>query len=112
MLQTASTPPLPSLGSASRSAVVCGQRPRFAGTVDGLWVSPGSLYPPGFWCAVTGLDDFLGYVATMAKQTPEDLRRYAARYIVGKNRVTGVLIAPETRKALKLTESELTGGTP
>ena len=48
----------------------------------------------------------------MARQTPEDLRKYAARYIVGRSRVTGVLISPETRKALKLTESELTGGTP
>jgi predicted Zn-dependent peptidase len=61
---------------------------------------------------VTGLDYFFGYVDTMAKQTPEDLRRYAARYIVGKPRVTGVLISPETRRAIKLTESELAGGTP
>jgi hypothetical protein len=49
----------------------------------------------------------------MAKQTPDDLRRYATRYIVGKPRVTGVLISPETRRAIRLTEAELaTGGTP
>ena len=43
----------------------------------------------------------------MAKQTPEDLRAYAAKYIVGKPHVTGVLLSPETRRALKLTEAEL-----
>ena len=53
------------------------------------------------------LDYFLEYVDTMAKQTPEDLRRYAARYIVGKPRVTGVLISPEDRRALNLTDAEL-----
>ena len=56
------------------------------------------------------LDYFFGYVDTMAKQTPLDLQRYASRYIVGKPRVTGVLISPETRKAIKLTEAELTAG--
>jgi hypothetical protein len=48
----------------------------------------------------------------MAKQTPDDLRRYATRYILGKPRVTGVLLSPETRRSLKLTESELAAGTP
>jgi len=43
----------------------------------------------------------------MARQTPEDLRAYAAKYIVGKPRVTGVVLSPETRRTLKLTEAEL-----
>ena len=49
----------------------------------------------------------MGYVDNMAKQTPEDLRRYAARYIVGKPRVTGVLISPDDRRALNLKDAEL-----
>ena len=50
----------------------------------------------------------------MARQTPEDLRAYASKYIVGKPHVTGVVLSPETRRALKLTESELAapGATP
>jgi hypothetical protein len=56
---------------------------------------------------VTGLDYFFGYVDTMARQTPDDLRAYASKYIVGKPRVTGVVLSPETRRALKLTEAEL-----
>ena len=38
---------------------------------------------------------------------PEDLRAYASKYIVGKPRVTGVVLSPDTRRALKLTEAEL-----
>ena len=88
------------------------KRTRIVGTMESLERSSGFAHQLGFWWAVTGLDYFFGYVDTMAKQTPEDLRKYAARYIVGRSRVTGVLLSPETRKALKLTESELTGGTP
>ena len=53
----------------------------------------------------------MGYGDNMAKQTPEDLRRYAARYIVGKPRVTGVLLSPGDRAALGLKESDLAGPT-
>ena len=88
------------------------KRTRIVGTMESLERSSGFAHQLGFWWAVTGLDYFFGYVDTMAKQTPEDLRKYAARYIVGRSRVTGVLLSPETRKTLKLTESELTGGTP
>jgi zinc protease len=86
---------------------------RIVGTMTSLERASGFTHQLGFWWAVTGLDYFFGYVDTMAKQTPDDLRRYATRYIVGKPRVTGVILSPETRRALKLTEAELTtGGTP
>ena len=49
----------------------------------------------------------MGYVDEMAKQTPADLQAYARRYIVGRPRVTGVLISPESRRALGLTEKEV-----
>jgi zinc protease len=67
----------------------------------------GLTHTVGFWWAVSDLDYFLGYVDTMAKQTPEDLRRYSARYIVGKPRVTGVLLNQRDRAALNLTEADL-----
>jgi hypothetical protein len=56
---------------------------------------------------VTGLEYFYGYTDTMAQQTPDDLRRYAKTYIIGKPRVTGVMLAPEARQRLGLTETEL-----
>ena len=53
------------------------------------------------------LDYYYGYVDTMAKQTPADLRSYADKYIIGKPRVVGVLLSPEARRAMKLSETEL-----
>jgi zinc protease len=100
-------------GYITADAVDGVKRQRIVGTMESLERSSGFAHQLGFWWAVTGLDYFFGYVDTMAKQTPEDLRRYAARYILGKPRVTGVLLSPDTRRALKLTEAELTiGGTP
>jgi zinc protease len=69
----------------------------------------GLTHTVGFWWAVADLDYFMGYVDNMAKQTPEDLRRYAARYIVGKPHVAGVLLSQRDRAALNLKESDLTG---
>ncbi len=63
----------------------------------------------GFWWAVADLDYFLGYVDNMARQTPADLQRYAARFIIGKPSVTGVLISPADRARLRLTAADVTG---
>ena len=60
-----------------------------------------------FWWAVTGLDYFYGYTETMARQTPEDLRRYATTYILGKPRVAAVVLPAEARAAIKLTPADL-----
>ena len=99
-------------GYITTEAVDGVKKTRIVGTMESLERSSGFAHQLGFWWAVTGLDYFFGYVDTMGKQTPEDLRNYAKRYIVGRSHVTGVLVSPETRKALKLTENELAGGTP
>ena len=65
--------------------------------------SSGFAQQLGFWWAVTGLDYFYGYVDTMAKQTAGDLQSYAAKYIIGKPHVTGVLLSADARNALHLT---------
>src|SRR6185436_15695863 len=80
---------------------------RIVGTMMGLERASGFAHQIGFWWAVTGLDYFLGYVDTMAKQTPSDLQSYAAKYIIGKPHVTGVLLSPAMRQALKLSPSSL-----
>lgn len=100
-------------GYITADAVNGVKQERIVGTMTSLERSSGFTHQLGFWWAVTGLDYFFGYVDTMAKQSPDDLRRYATRYIIGKPRVTGVILSPETRRLLKLTEAELTtGGTP
>jgi zinc protease len=67
----------------------------------------GFAHQLGFWWAVTGLDYFYGYADMMAKQTPDDLRRYARTYIIGKPHVVGVLLSPQMRRQLRLTEADL-----
>jgi len=85
---------------------------RIVGTMESLERASGFAHELGFWWAVTGMDYFFGYNDTMGRQTPDDLRHYATRYILDRPRVTGVLLSPETRKAIGLTEAELAGGTP
>jgi zinc protease len=100
-------------GYITADAVNGVKQKRIVGTMESLERSSGFAHQLGFWWAVTGLDYFFGYVDTMGKQTPDDLRRYATRYILGKPHVTGVLLSPETRRTLRLTEAELaTGGVP
>ncbi len=76
-------------------------------TAFGIERASGLTHTIGFWWSVADLEYFMGYVDNMAKQTPADLRRYAERYIVGRPRVSGVLISPADRQALKLTERDL-----
>jgi zinc protease len=80
---------------------------RIVNTMLNMERASGFAQQLGFWWAVTGLDYFFGYVDTMAKQTPSNLQTYAAKYIIGKPHVTGVLLAPEVRKGLNLTPSTL-----
>ena len=76
----------------------------------GVERTSGLTHTVGFWWSVANLDYFMGYVDNMAEQTPADLRDYAQRYIVGKPRVTGVLLSPQDRRRIGLTLQELAGG--
>jgi zinc protease len=61
----------------------------------------------GFWWSVSGLEYYMKYVDEMARQTADDLQQYARRYIIGKPSVTGVLISPQDRRRINLTDREL-----
>ena len=61
----------------------------------------------GFWWSVASIDYFMGYNDQMAQQRITDLMRYTGTYITGKPRVTSVLLSPDVRKGLGLTEAEL-----
>lgn len=67
----------------------------------------GFAHTLGFWWSVASLEYYMGYVDYMAQQTLDDLRAYARRYILGKPHITGVLIAPGARQALKLAPNDL-----
>jgi zinc protease len=61
----------------------------------------------GFWWSVADLEYYMGYVDNMATQSLADLRGYAAKYIVGKPRITGVVIPAEARQSIALTTADL-----
>ena len=61
----------------------------------------------GFWWSVADLEYYMGYLDNMAKQTLQDVQGYARKYIVGKPRVMGVQLDPESRKKLGLTTADL-----
>jgi zinc protease len=67
----------------------------------------GFAHTLGFWWTVADLEYYMGYVDNMARQTTADLRAYANKYIIGKPRITGVLIDPSSRQQLGLTTAEL-----
>ena len=69
--------------------------------------SSGFAHTLGFWWSVASLEYYMGYVDLMAQQTIGDLRAYARRYIVSKPRITGILISPQARQALKLAPENL-----
>jgi len=54
----------------------------------------------GYWWAVAGLDYYEHYVERLHRVRREDVQAYVSRYIVGRPRVTGILVSPEDRARL------------
>ena len=86
------------------------KRQRAVGTAMGLERASGLVHTIGFWWSVASLEYFMGYTDNMAKQTTADLRNYAAKYIVNKPRVVGVMIDADSRARIGLKESDLLAG--
>ena len=80
---------------------------RAVSTAYGEDRASGFAHTLGFWWSVSGLDYYMGYIDGMAQQTLRDLQGYARKYIVGRPRIVGVLIDPESRKRIDLKESDL-----
>lgn len=60
-----------------------------------------------YWWAVAGLEYYFNYLDNLQAVTREDIAQYVDDYITGKDFVLGVLLSPEQREALDLTEAEL-----
>ena len=94
-------------GYFTAEELAAAKQQRAVGTAMGLERASGFAHTIGFWWSVSSLEYYMGYVDNMAAQTPDDLRDYARRYIIGKPHVTGVLLSSETRRAMGLTEADL-----
>lgn len=80
---------------------------RTVGSAMGAERASGLAQTIGFWWSVADVEYFMGYVDNMARQTPADLVRYARGYIVGKPRVTGVLLSPQAKLRSGVTVDDL-----
>ncbi len=60
-----------------------------------------------FWWASSGLDYFANYIENCRKVTKADIQRYVQKYIKGKKRVVGVILAEAEKKRIGLTEQDL-----
>ena len=94
-------------GYISRDELEATKASRAVTTAFGMERSSEFSHTIGFWWSVSGLEYYLKYNDEMAKRTEADLRAYAAKYIVGKPHITGVMISPTDRKRISLTAEEL-----
>ncbi len=94
-------------GYLTNDAVESTKAERAVSTAFGMDRASDFAHTLGFWWSVADLEYYMGYIDTMAKMTAQDLQAYAKKYIIGKPRITGVLIHPEARKALGLTKADL-----
>jgi len=80
---------------------------RAVSTAYGEDRASGFAHTLGFWWAVSGLEYYMGYIDGMAAQSLGNLQGYARKYIVGKPNVVGVLIDPDARRRIALSEADL-----
>lgn len=98
-----------SVGYISREELAEVKAQRAVNSAFGRERASGYAHTVGFWWSVASIEYYLSYVDNMGAQTTADLAAYAHQYMVGKPHVSGVLIAPEDRKTIGLTEAELKG---
>lgn len=91
----------------TREALDATKAERTVSTAFGLDRPSEFAHTLGFWWSVASLEYYMGYIDNMAKQTLDDLRAYARKYIVGKPRVVGVVIDSAARRSLGLTSEML-----
>jgi zinc protease len=80
---------------------------RAVSTAFGLDRPSDHAHTIGFWWSVSGLEYYMGYVDNMAKQTLDDVRNYARKYIVGKPMVVGILLPPGVKADLGLRDADV-----
>ena len=94
-------------GYISKSELEAVKAQRAVSSAFGRERASGFSQTIGFWWSVADLEYYMGYVDNMAKQSLTDIRGYAAKYIVGKPRVTGVVIPGDARQSISLTTADL-----
>ena len=60
-----------------------------------------------FWWATAGPDYYVNYVDNLKATTRQDIADYVTEYIIGKPFVLGVLVSPEVKEQMGLTDEDL-----
>ncbi|HEX8746322.1 MAG TPA: pitrilysin family protein [Pyrinomonadaceae bacterium] len=63
----------------------------------------------GFWWASTGLDYFRGYLGNLRRTSRADINRYVSNYVLGKPRVSIVMMSDEAQRSVQLKSEEVIG---
>lgn len=58
-----------------------------------------------YWWASASINYYTNYIDNIKKVTKEDIQRYVQRYIMDKPMVTGLLVSPEMKKSMNITDA-------
>ncbi len=58
-----------------------------------------------YWWASASIDYYTSYIANIKKVTKEDIQKYVQKYIIDKPMVTGLLVSPELKKSMNITDA-------
>src|SRR4030095_11401747 len=58
-----------------------------------------------FWWASASIDYYTSYIDHIKKVTKADIQDYVKKYIIGKPIVTGLLLSPDMKKAMNISDA-------
>jgi len=58
-----------------------------------------------YWWASASIDYYTSYIDNIQKVSKEDIQRYVQQYIMNKPMVTGLLVSPDMKKSMNITDA-------
>ncbi len=59
-----------------------------------------------FWWASANIDYYTTYVNQLKKVSKSDILEYVKKYVINKPKITGLLVSPEMKKSMSITDAE------
>lgn len=58
-----------------------------------------------YWWASASIEYYTNYITNIKKVTKEDIKKYVQKYIIDKPMVTGLLLSPDMKKSMNITDA-------
>jgi len=58
-----------------------------------------------YWWASASIDYYTSYIDNIKKISKEDIQEYVKKYIINQPMVTGLLVSPEMKKSMNITDA-------